>query len=75
VSLVHLPGECFVEYQLYAQGLVPDRFVVVAAYGESGTGYVCCDAAFAEGGYEPTMSRVAPPTEERLKAGIARLLE
>lgn len=75
VSLVHLPGECFVEYQLYAQSLAPGRFVVVAAYGESGTGYVCCDAAFAEGGYEPTMSRVAPPTEVRLKAGIARLLE
>lgn len=74
VTGLHLPGEAFIEYQLYAQSLRPDDFVVVAAYGESGPGYICCDAALAEGGYEPTMSRVGPPSEFELKAGIARLL-
>lgn len=74
VTTLHLPGEAFVEYQLYAQSLRPDRFVAVAAYGESGPGYLCCDAALAEGGYEPTLSRVGPPSEFELKAGIARLL-
>lgn len=74
VTLLHLPGEGFIEYQLYAQNLRPDEFVAVAAYGESGPGYICCDAALAEGGYEPTMSRVGPPSEFRLKAAIASLL-
>jgi pimeloyl-ACP methyl ester carboxylesterase len=74
VIALHLPGEAFIEYQLYAQSLRPDDFVVVAAYGESGPGYICCDAALAEGGYEPTRSRVGPPSEFELKAGIARLL-
>ncbi len=74
VNLLHLPGEAFIEYQLYAQSLRPDDFVAVAAYGESTAGYVCVDAALAEGGYEPSMSRVGPGTEYRLKAAIASLL-
>jgi hypothetical protein len=74
ITLLHLPGECFIEYQLYAQELLSGQFIAVAAYGESGPGYICTDVAFAEGGYEPTMSRVGPPSEERLKQGIARLL-
>ncbi len=74
VVSLHLPGEAFIEYQLYAQSLRPDAFVAVAAYGESGPGYIGCDAALGEGGYEPTMSRVGPPSEFALKAGIARLL-
>jgi dienelactone hydrolase len=49
--------------------------VAVAAYGEGGPGYICTDAALNEGGYEPTESRVGPPSEFRLKAAIAKLLE
>jgi len=74
VDILHLPGEPFVEYQLHAQGLRPDRFVAVAGYGECGTGYICTDAAFDEGGYEPTASLVGPPTEALLKAAILELL-
>lgn len=74
ITLLHLPGEAFIEYQLYAQSLRPDAFVAVAAYGESGPGYICCDAALQEGGYEPTDSRVGPPSEVNLKRGIAELL-
>jgi len=75
VTVLHLPGEAFIEYQLYAQALRPDDFIAVAAYGESGPGYICCDAVLTEGGYEPTMSRVGPPSEFRLKSAIAALLE
>ena len=74
VYIVHLPGEPFVEYQLYAVGLRPDDFVAVAGYGECGPGYVCTDKALTEGGYEPTESLVGPPTERLLKAAIADLL-
>jgi pimeloyl-ACP methyl ester carboxylesterase len=74
VTLLHLPAESFVEYQLYAQSLRPHDFIAVAAYGESGPGYICCDTALDEGGYEPTMSRVGPPSEFRYKAAIAELI-
>ena len=75
LDIVHLPGEPFVEFQLYAQAQRPDRFVAVAGYGEGGPGYICTDAAFGEGGYEPTASLVEPPTESLLKAAIGELLK
>jgi len=74
-DIVHLPGEAFVEYQLYAQEQRPDRFVCVASYGEGGTGYICMDKSYAEGGYEPTYSFVGPPSEGRLKEAIRGLLK
>jgi len=73
-DLLFLPGEAFVEYQLYAQEKAPSRFVCVAAYGEGGAGYICTDASLGEGGYEPTESYVGPPTEALLKAAIDQLL-
>ena len=75
VDLLHLPGEPFVEYQLFAQARRPERFVAVAGYGEGGPGYVCTDAALLEGGYEPTESLAGPPTESVLKAAIETLLK
>jgi hypothetical protein len=74
VDLLHLPGEPFVEYQLHAQSLRPDRFVAVAGYGEGGPGYLCTDAALSEGGYEPTASLMGAPGERVLKEAIAGLL-
>ena len=64
-----------IEYQLHAQSARPDRFVAVAGYGEGGPGYICTDAALAEGGYEPTMSLVGPPSEAALKSAIEELLK
>ncbi|MCH5372847.1 MAG: hypothetical protein JJ992_02635, partial [Planctomycetes bacterium] len=40
VRLLHLPGECFVQYQMRAQQSAPNRFVATAAYGDGGTWYV-----------------------------------
>jgi hypothetical protein len=73
-TILHLPGEAFVEYQLFSQSLRPEAFIAVAAYGEGAPGYICTDRALAEGGYEPSMSLVGPPTEARLKAAIEELL-
>ena len=39
-QLLLLPGESYVEYQLAAQKMRPGSFVLVAGYGEGGTGYV-----------------------------------
>ena len=74
-TILHLPGEAFVEYQLFAQSVHPEDFVAVAAYGELGTGYICTEKAFAEGGYEPTQSFVGPPSEALLKASIREVLK
>ncbi len=47
-----LPGEPFVEYQLAAQRLRPESFVLTLGYGDYGPVYIPTDAAFSEGGYE-----------------------
>ena len=47
--LMLLPGESYLEYQLLAQKLRPDAFVVVMGYGESAPGYVATDRAWEEG--------------------------
>ena len=39
-QLLLLPGESYVEYQLAAQKVRSGSFVLVAGYGEGGTGYV-----------------------------------
>ncbi|MFH1921282.1 MAG: hypothetical protein ABIP48_15555 [Planctomycetota bacterium] len=72
--ILHLPGESMVEFQLYAQRMMPDGFVAVAAYGDCGPGYICTEKAFEEGGYEPTDSLVAPQSESILKTAIRQLL-
>ena len=37
VQMLHLPGEPFVQFQLAAQKMRPNRFVCVAGYGDCGT--------------------------------------
>lgn len=74
VWLVYLPGEAMLEFQRFAQSLRPNDLVAVAAYGDLGTGYICTEAAFKEGGYEPSASHLAPEAEKVLKQTIRRLL-
>ncbi|MCA9216657.1 MAG: hypothetical protein KDB27_26490 [Planctomycetales bacterium] len=71
-TIVHMPGEAVVEYQLYAQQLGGDAFTAVAAYGDYAPGYVCLTEHYAQGGYEasPRASRVSPECEPRLKEAI-----
>ncbi len=47
-QVVILPGESFVGYQLMAQRIRPDSFVMAIGYGECWTGYVPTQHAFAE---------------------------
>jgi hypothetical protein len=47
-QLLLLPGESYVEYQLIAQRLRPDSFVIVIGYGECAPGYIPMDKAFEE---------------------------
>lgn len=74
-SILHLPGELFVEYQLKAQQLAPERTVCLAAYGDYGPGYICTEIAYSQGGYEssPGASLVSPQVEAVLNAVIEKL--
>ena len=74
ISLLHLPAEPFVEYQLRAQALRPDRFVATAAYGDGGPWYLPTRAEFPFGGYEVEHAFCAPATADRLMEAMARLL-
>ena len=67
---VHLPGEAFIAYQLFAQRLKPDALVAAPAYGDCGPGYIPLAASFAEGGYEPTDAFCSPDSERILKDAI-----
>jgi len=75
VDVVHLPGECMIEFQLFTQQQQPDRCVAVTAYGDLAAGYICTEQAFSQGGYEPSASLVAPRSESILKEAIAQLLK
>jgi hypothetical protein len=47
-QLLLLPAESYVEYQLFAQGLRPESFVMVLGYGECGPGYIPVERAWKE---------------------------
>lgn len=74
VRTLHLPGEPFIEYQLLAQKVSGDIPVCVAGYGDGGIGYIPTEAAFLQGGYEPTVALAHPDAEGRLTKAIQKLL-
>jgi hypothetical protein len=75
VEVLHLPGEPFVEYQLFAQQQRPDKAVCVAGYGDGGPGYIPTAAAYLEGGYEPTVALAGLESEAILHTAIRKLLQ
>ncbi len=74
VRILHLPGEPFVEYQLFAQQDASGKFVAVAGYGDGGCGYIPLELSFAEGGYEPTWAFAAPTSEKMIRQAMAELM-
>jgi hypothetical protein len=73
-GIVFLPGEAFIEYQLFAARQRPTDFTAVAAYGDTGAGYIPLARSFAEGGYEIGASSVSEDSEEIMKRTIRTLL-
>jgi hypothetical protein len=72
-TLLHLPAECFVEYQLRAQKAQSGRFVATAAYGDGGPWYLPVQEAYPEGGYEVTAANCSAAVDEILTRGMAEL--
>ncbi len=73
IRIIHLPGEPFIHYQLFAQESYPEKFIAVAGYGDGLPGYIPLAESFAEGGYEVGTSYVAPETEQELKQVLVTL--
>jgi hypothetical protein len=73
ISILGLPGEPMLEFQLYAQKFRPKRFVAVAECNDAAS-YICTDQMLREGGYEPQVTRFGPGAEGNLKEAIRQLL-
>jgi hypothetical protein len=73
-TLLHLPAETFVEYQLDAQRAGPRTFLATAAYGDGGPWYIPLKRSFAEGGYEPSVALVSEDSEPSYRKAIEDLL-
>jgi len=74
-SLLLLPGEIYVEYQLAAQAAAGEGFVVTLGYGESAAGYLPIERAWAE--HDSNLRDwcwIAPGMEARMMAAIQTLL-
>lgn len=70
-----MPAESFVGYQLMAQELAPDEFIVTAGYGECAPGYIPTAQATEEKFNDHhSWCWVAPGAEERMRAAMAEAL-
>jgi hypothetical protein len=73
ITLLHLPSESFIEYQLRAQDFSKDRFVATAAYGDGGPWYIPTKEAYPNGGYEVSVAFCEPAIDDELTKGIREL--
>ena len=74
-SLLHLPAESFLEYQLRAQKLQPGRVVATAAYGDGGPWYIPVKEAYPQGGYEVSVANCAEDVDAQMTEGMQKILE
>ena len=72
-QLVLLTGESFVGYQLLAQSVRPDSFVVSVGYGECWPGYIPTQAAFDDG-FNHDWRWCGPDSPHRMETAIRRVL-
>jgi hypothetical protein len=75
-QLVLLPAEAYVEFQLVAQKLRPDSFVLTLGYGECAPGYIPIERAFEErDGNLSDWCWVAPGCEAAMTAALRSALK
>jgi hypothetical protein len=67
---VHLPGECFIEYQLRLAQAHPDRFMLASAYGDGGPWYIPVAECYPQGGYEVEQAFCEALVDERMSQAI-----
>ncbi len=74
VSILHLPGEMFVAYQLRARAMRPDEPVLVAAYGDDGPWYIPTREEYPAGGYEVSAAFCGDEVDAMITDAIRSLL-
>ena len=72
-QIVLFPGESFVGYQLLAQKVRPDTFVMSIGFGQCWTGYLPTQSAFSDG-FQGFWLWVAPGAESRIQQALVRVL-
>ena len=72
-QIVVFPGEAFVGYQLLAQQLRPDSFVLSIGYGECWPGYLPTRSAF-EDGFNHGWRWVSRGCEQRIQKALKQVL-
>jgi hypothetical protein len=70
IGMLHLPAECFVEYQLAAQKLFAGDCLATAAYGDGGPWYIPTEAEYDAGGYEISVAFSDPKIDPDLREAI-----
>jgi hypothetical protein len=74
-QIVLMPAETFVQYQLWAQAMRPDSFVMTLGYGECAPGYIPTAQAVSEG-YHDHYSWIAfPECEETMRQALKAALK
>jgi len=74
-SIIHMPGELFVEYQLAALKENKSNWTAMAAYGDYAPMYIGTSEAYPQQGYETSaVSRVGPDAESILMSTIGRCM-
>ncbi|MEX2287434.1 MAG: hypothetical protein WD648_10115 [Planctomycetaceae bacterium] len=72
-QIVLFPAEVFVGYQLIAQQMRPESFVVSIGYGECWPGYIPTNEAFDDG-FTDVWLWVAPGAEAKIRAALQKVL-
>ncbi|MDG2384566.1 MAG: hypothetical protein P8N76_23055 [Pirellulaceae bacterium] len=72
-KLLLFPGESFVGYQLLAQEMCPESFVLSIGYGECWPGYIPTESAFRDAFHDKWLW-VAPGSEARIRQAMASVL-
>ena len=72
--IVLFPGEAFVGFQLMAQELRPDEFIMSIGYGECWPGYIPTRRAFEEN-FGHSWRWVAPGADRQLETALRAVLK
>jgi hypothetical protein len=74
-QIVLMPAESFVQYQLWAQALRPDSFVMTLGYGECAPGYIPTAQSVSDG-YHDHYSWIAfPECEQTMRQALEAVLK
>ncbi|MDX9978404.1 MAG: neutral/alkaline non-lysosomal ceramidase N-terminal domain-containing protein [Lentisphaeria bacterium] len=71
--LLTLNAETFVEFAQHGVAISPAAETLILGYTDGNIGYLCTANAHREGGYEAGTTRVAPESEDIVKAAMGEL--